>query len=613
MKIRKYQPGGEIQYLPTVDRIPGAQASGTSTSGRATSSGDKMSDLTKSVIDTIQSANGIDSDVTSFISLTRRMLALGSDPTGEGLTPNDVFKVQIYANKVKENAKYRDLAVNQLNQQDAWAEVAIDDRGLMYVSDSSGKISKINPSEFDRSKQVALTYKDLLSLRERMPGYAFNTSILMDVQNAVGMNAIMKTIDGIVKTFGTIQQSGYATKTDKEVAAGLAQLIGDGPNGVYKIADKHRYGADKHEIETAVNFILNSLPSGYKKSLNATAVAEGVDPVMLVAQMVQITANRSVEPFYQSMASKAAGIGGTTKAAKKEGITGSKTFTLAESYATGEGAGPTEDFEITPEGASVRMRVATRSMGNVKQKDGKQPIGKVNLQYLMENAYAISDLNLDGSVSFGDQPLTDAQKSAIMYDGWTMRRVVLPSKVVNGKIVPDFEIAAQLEKLTTALREQQDSMTPGQLQDILNERLPGARWDPIEKCVVWPHHHAFLTFRGYACSEYLDLNKDSKYLSKVSKERGKELQLEYEEVIKYGSLRHEAKAPEYVGHPELKGLFNRHADKDKFYEGNVFIALDASTVASAIYNGQEMRKDDYVDITEQAELRRDKMQMRTNF
>lgn len=119
MKIRKYQPGGEIQYLPTVDRIPGAQASGTSTSGRATSSGDKVSDLTKSVIDTIQSANGIDSDVTSFISLTRRMLALGSDPTGEGLTPNDVFKVQIYANKVKENAKYRDLAVNQLNQQDA--------------------------------------------------------------------------------------------------------------------------------------------------------------------------------------------------------------------------------------------------------------------------------------------------------------------------------------------------------------------------------------------------------------------------------------------------------------------------------------------------------------
>lgn len=111
----------------------------------------------------------------------------------------------------------------------------------------------------------------------------------------------------------------------------------------------------------------------------------------------------------------------------------------------------------------------------------------------------------------------------------------------------------------------------------------------------------------------MDINKDSKYLAKVSDDRGKELQAEYEEVMKYGSLRHEANAQEYVGRATARGLFNRHADKNKFYEGNVFIALDAPTVASAVYNGQEIPKGAYTDITERAEIRRDRLQMRTNF
>ena len=111
----------------------------------------------------------------------------------------------------------------------------------------------------------------------------------------------------------------------------------------------------------------------------------------------------------------------------------------------------------------------------------------------------------------------------------------------------------------------------------------------------------------------MDINTDSDYLAKVSDERGKKLQVEYEEVMKYGSLRHDEKAAEYVGGAKPRGLFNRHADKNKFYEGNIFIALDAPTVASAIYNGQEVPKSAYTDIAEKAEARRDRLQMRTNF
>lgn len=478
MKIKSYQVGGNIQYLPTVDAIPGAQQSapGNSASG-GVSQQQKMSELTKSVVDQIRSANGIDSDVTTFINTVQRTLMMGADPTGEQLNPNDVFRVQIYANKVKENAKYRDLAVRQLNQQDAWGEIAIDNRGKLYVSDDKGKLSLMSPTEYykaDKSKYIALTYKDLMYMREQNKGMAFNTNVLMDMQNAVGMSSITDAISKIIRTFGNTNESKYMTKGDKEVANGLASLIGNGPDGVYKITVKESFGAtDQQDRVKAINFIINALPKEYRNSLMATAAAEGLNPMQLISDMIQISANVDVNPQYQKMASddkKSGGSGGSGGVGS-----GSKTLTLAESYATGEGAGTTEYFEITPEGASVKMLVAGRSMSNVKQKDGKQPIGKVSLQYMMENAYGISDQNLDGSISFGDQPLTESQKNAIMYDGLTMRRVELPYKLVNGKVVPDFEIADQIEKLTVSLRDQYDAMTPGQLQDILNERLPGAR------------------------------------------------------------------------------------------------------------------------------------------
>ena len=51
----------------------------------------------------------------------------------------------------------------------------------------------------------------------------------------------------------------------------------------------------------------------------------------------------------------------------------------------------------------------------------------------------------------------------------------------------------------------------------------------------------------------MDINKDSKYLAKVSKDRGRDLINEYEETMRYGSLRHEAKAKEYVGHAKPRG------------------------------------------------------------
>jgi len=116
---RKYQQGGEISYIPTVDRVAaGDTPAAASSSGRGAAAG-KSSDIAKSVMEQIKSANGIDSDVNRFLKIVQSKLAIGSDPSGDGLTMQDVFQVQLYANKVKENAKRRDSAVQKLNSENA--------------------------------------------------------------------------------------------------------------------------------------------------------------------------------------------------------------------------------------------------------------------------------------------------------------------------------------------------------------------------------------------------------------------------------------------------------------------------------------------------------------
>ena len=52
----------------------------------------------------------------------------------------------------------------------------------------------------------------------------------------------------------------------------------------------------------------------------------------------------------------------------------------------------------------------------------------------------------------------------------------------------------------------------------LNQECPGARYNPETETIELPNNrkHAFLTFGAQAASNYVDFNKDSEYITKVS-------------------------------------------------------------------------------------------------
>jgi len=414
-----------------------------------------------------------------------------------------------------------------------------------------------------------LTNQDLLNFRESNLGAAFNTSMLNDVYNAIGTGSIVSDALKLIQAFAIEEEAGYTTKRNNAVAKGLEKLIGGGPDGVYKIDAKTKFGAGGDaELTAAIKYLYDAMPNTYQNALEVKAMAEGVSEYALLGMMVQAHTSKSIKPSFESTATNASGMNGG------DGNSGGSdvTMTLAESYSTGEGAGVRREFEITPQGSKARMVAVGKAMGPLRRGDEKGPLGDATIQKVMsQDTYGVRDTALN-TVVFGDQVLSDRDKTAVMYNGSDVRRFDLPYKTTpSGDIVPDWSVYEKMEALGDYLSENAEALTPGSIQDILNERLPGAVWDAQSGTIRWPQTHAFLSMGAVVSSDFAeDINFDSRFISKISESTVEQSNYvdRYEETVKYGTFEHEAKAGEVKGRSTGK-WWHRSPREGKFYEANV--------------------------------------------
>ena len=119
--------------------------------------------------------NGIPSDVDAFLEQANSFLTSSSHLSTSSLFGgtdeydlSDLIKIQSLANKVKFNKALYDNAAERLTDENAWSEVAIDNKGLMYVIDDQDGLTKVTPSEFysNIDKYRPITNSALLSYRE---------------------------------------------------------------------------------------------------------------------------------------------------------------------------------------------------------------------------------------------------------------------------------------------------------------------------------------------------------------------------------------------------------------------------------------------------------------
>ena len=207
MKLRVYQDGGGLIYTPFV---PGqAQAYGA-TSAKSTSSGDsdeaKLDPLDKELLGLMKDQELLPSDIqiiyNRLIQFQRKSQKLSSMP-GFGGTDSyrSVVPGMLQIMNLMSQAKYNKQAdkdiLNKMLSENAGNEFAIDGYGRMYVQDKDGKISKINPSEFDPEKYYPLSNSQLLYMRERNPELAFDGYVLEDMRNMVGITFCLSWVSSL--------------------------------------------------------------------------------------------------------------------------------------------------------------------------------------------------------------------------------------------------------------------------------------------------------------------------------------------------------------------------------------------------------------------------------
>ncbi len=271
---------GGVVYTPYLPAQAGSsQASATTSSGGTSSSSspEKISGTIKKEIIDLLKQNGLPSDVQVLLSEASKFLEKSSALSNYSIfggedddySLSDLIKIQKLVNDVKYNDGLRNEAIKQVTKEAAGSEVAINSKGQMYIKTDEG-IKLINPEDY---KGGALTNDELLYYREQHPDLAFETGILNDLQNTIGMKSITDYLRETIKAFGTDEYGGYTTKSDS-VNRGLNLLTQAGPDGYYKFDTKDQM----RDINAALRFLYDGLSNNAQNLLRAKTAAEGGDP-----------------------------------------------------------------------------------------------------------------------------------------------------------------------------------------------------------------------------------------------------------------------------------------------------------------------------------------------
>lgn len=578
--IEKKQSGGII-YTPFVPSYNTSEAESSSSNSSSSDEG-KIGDIQKEILDVLQE-NGLPSDVDTFMKSANRFLRK-AEITGEW-SMADFTRIQSLANRVAHNKTLYDAATQHLTETGNWNEVALNDKGQMYVINKDSKVIAIDPGEYykNRDNYQVLTNNDILEFRSNAS--PFDSSVLNSMSGSIGINNVVEYVKGLTLDLGTHSISGYTKQESQNMEDMIHQLIAGGPEGYYKF--KREVQVDGSSAQQALNYLYNSLPNNMRQLLRAKAAAEGQNPNESPILLMQILANHVDEDYdvsFDSTATKSAGIGTDSTTTKED--------TYLEHLATGNTLGKYEDIRITPMGSTISLNVVGQNGGPLIDRQGDK-VDQNNLRELLKLTYAfqITDTN---SITFGSQVVSPQDYDKLVWDNSSqITRVFLPYiQTDEGKIVPNFGLLKQIDEFQKEIDIMGGQITPNiqqQLQEYFGDVVfynPETKKLQVNNNYVKP----FLSISAYANSNTMgNLDTTDAFLSSVDRETGKQIKADYENATMY-----------YMPHgKELdkdKLVDQARARKGRFYRGNIFIPITGRTIGTHLTSGQEIPKSVYSDV-----------------
>lgn len=603
MKIKKFAGGG-ITYLPTTNRVAEETVKTTTASSEDSS---KKSKVIDKLFDLIKE-KGLDSDVAKFTNAIEIKLQMGLDPNGENLTQRDLVQLAQMASSVTTNYERYNTAVKNLTAQNAESDVAIDDRGRIYCYNvETKKVSALTPDKIKEQKDSIqiLTNAELLNLRRSNSELAYNTKILDDINNAVGIDTITKYLQETIAKFKTSNVEGYSEKQQNAIASGLQALVsGDvdaktlaavqaGPDGVYKIKSTDTI-ADQN-IKMALNYLQNTLPNKMKRKLETTAIVEGYDPSAFMITMLAANTERSFTANWEGQVDNDGKLS-KKSASDSDDSTKYKDDALASRFSRGDLQQVRAYISPVAEMAGDTALMAVDAWNGYRPvTDDLKAIENTNVYDAFNYITQLKACD-QSSITFGNQRISRNDLHGMILDeNKNVMRMALPYKYdSDGAIVPDFDLLKKYNKVNRLVQDN-PGMTKAEIKQRLGEELGDVQIDDNGKVTINPDKITVFGALGVIASDEIikvDKDRNKGFIQRIDSNTGDSIKDEFNKLVQYGTVK--------IQHKQKPIYDIDDSGSNDFYYGWIYMPITDNTQAFGLTQNQLVPREDLMDVTKKS-------------
>lgn len=603
MKIKKFAGGG-ITYLPTTNRVTEETVKTTTASSEDSS---KKSKVIDKLFDLIKE-KGLDSDVAKFTNAIEIKLQMGLDPNGENLTQRDLVQLAQMASSVTTNYERYNTAVKNLTAQNAESDVAIDDRGRIYCYNvETKKVSALTPDKIKEQKDSIqiLTNAELLNLRRSNSELAYNTKILDDINNAVGIDTITKYLQETIAKFKTSNVEGYSEKQQNAIASGLQALAGGdvdaktlaavqaGPDGVYKIKSTDTI-ADQN-IKMALNYLQNTLPNKMKRKLETTAIVEGYDPSAFMVTMLAANTERSFTANWEGQVDNDGKLS-KKSASDSDDSTKYKDDALASRFSRGDLQQVRAYISPVAEMAGDTALMAVDAWNGYRPvTDDLKAIENTNVYDAFNYITQLKACD-QSSITFGNQRISRNDLHGMILDeNKNVMRMALPYKYdSDGAIVPDFDLLKKYNKVNRLVQDN-PGMTKAEIKQRLGEELGDVQIDDNGKVTINPDKITVFGALGVIASDEVikvDKDRNKGFIQRIDSNTGDSIKDEFNKLVQYGTVK--------IQHKQKPIYDIDDSGSNDFYYGWIYMPITDNTQAFGLTQNQLVPREDLMDVTKKS-------------
>ena len=612
MKIVYKQSGGQMEWVDYLQNIQTVPATGGQ---KTTPSSKKEDDNIDKELYKALGEEGLTIDNEKFLLAASALLKTSyTDSLIPGQNVQKLIALKRYANQLKLNKSLYDKAEEHIRTNNVGDDFAMTSDGKVYVLEASegGDALQLNTVKIEtlsnnQNKYIPLTNNQLLEVRDKgqiggtlVKDMVFNSSVLRDVTSAIGMEDVMKTVDDVIKRYGTMKHSGHEMRVGKEVGEGL--------EGLYKVTvEKTNTVISPEATKAAAKFIYSNLNTNAKNVLKLNAEMNGSNVLDYLVYTITAAADTTYNPELKKTLDELE----KDKAEKDTAKTTNRSF--INTVVLGE-AVETTDVKISGKGGA-RISVPSQVYG-FRNEQGNN-VGMNNLEALFaQKDNSIGNVVDKNSISIGNTLVGASEIYKIVYDGTsTLNRMYLPVDedvyAATGKIKPDLDALEKFEKFKTWKKNNPNASAQEQALK-LQELKVNVQYDSNTDTWKFKNVHLFLTTNGYVSKEVIDISKsDLQFLSHMDDETREQIVDVYENYVNYGQASAD-KNKKRANSIDLFGLFD-WKDAANMYKGMIFMPVLGKGTEYIANNNEIVPKSDYMNITNQRNTQEMQRNFRNNF